>query len=157
MKNISSKNLSEKNQPSTQSINTIHNTLKKNNLKFTINVKPTTKKNHSQIIYAHGRPMIIPSKQYEQYEKDCAWFLPHLDKPIDYPINLKCIFYMPTKRRVDLCNLQEAVCDMLVHYGILADDNRNIVATMDGSMVLYDKKNPHTDIEISKKLDYNKW
>ena len=157
MKNISSKNLLEKNQLSTQSINTIHNTSKKNSLNFTIKTNPRSKKNSSQIIRVHGKTMLIPSKLYKQYEKDCAWFLPHLDKPIDYPINLKCIFYMPTKRRVDLCNLQEAVCDMLVHYGILADDNRNIVATMDGSMVLYDKKNPHTDIEISRKLDYNKW
>lgn len=101
--------------------------------------------------------MLIPSKLYKQYEKDCAWFLPHLDKPIDYPINLECIFYMPTKRRVDLCNLQEAICDILVHYGVLKDDNRNIVASQDGSLVLYDKLNPRTEVKISPIKNYEQW
>lgn len=64
---------------------------------------------------------------------------------------------MPTKRRVDLCNLEEAISDVLVKYGILADDNRNIVASYDGSMVLYDKENPRTEIEITQKKDYQSW
>ena len=126
-------------------------------INFTIDVCPVTKKNHSQIIVVRGRPIIIPSKPYRQYEKDCSYFLPNLDKPIDYPINLKCVFYMQARRRVDLCNLQEAICDILVHYGVLADDNRNIVATMDGSQVLWDKENPRTEIEITKLPDYKQW
>ena len=91
--------------------------------------------------------MIIPSKLYKQYEKDCAMYIPKI-KTIDYPINLKCIYYMPTKRRVDLNNLLEATTDMLVHYKILADDNSNIVYSHDGSRVRYDKENPRTEIEI---------
>ena len=126
-------------------------------INFTIDVCPVTKKNHSQIIVVRGRPMIIPSKPYRQYEKDCSYFLPNLDKPIDYPINLKCVFYMQARRRVDLCNLQEAICDILVHYGVLADDNRNIVYTMDGSKVLYDKEKPRTEIEITKINDFQEW
>lgn len=100
--------------------------------------------------------MIIPSQAYKQYEKDAAIFMPKIDA-IDYPINLKCVFYMPTKRRVDLVNLQESICDILVKYGVLKDDNRNIVATMDGSMVLYDKENPRTEIEIQKLEKYLSW
>lgn len=64
---------------------------------------------------------------------------------------------MPTRRRVDLVNLQEALCDILVKYGVLKDDNRNIVATMDGSMVLYDKENPRTEVEIKKIENYQVW
>jgi Holliday junction resolvase RusA-like endonuclease len=45
-------------------------------------------------------------------------------------------------------NLQESTLDVLVKYGILADDNSNIVASMDGSRVLYSKENPRTEIEI---------
>lgn len=118
-------------------------------MRFTIKVAPVSKKNHSQIIYnrSTGRPMIIPSPQYRQYEKDASWFLPK-GLNIDYPVNVKAVFYMPTKRRVDLVNLQEALLDVLVKYGILSDDNSNIVYSMDGSYVDYDKDNSRTEVEI---------
>ena len=83
--------------------------------KFTIDVCPRSKKNSSQIIFLKGRPMLIPSKLYRQFEKDC---LKVIDKKyrqnIDYPVNIKAIFYMQTKRKVDLTNLLEALDDMLV-------------------------------------------
>lgn len=118
--------------------------------RITINIAPRTKKNSQQIIMVKNRPMIIPSKLYKQYEKDCKPFIPKLEKPIDYPINLKCVYYMPTKRRVDLNNLLEATTDMLVHYEYLKDDNSTIVFSHDGSKVLYDKDNPRTEIEVSR-------
>lgn len=118
-------------------------------IKFTIDIPPRTKKNSQQIITIKSRPMIIPSKLYRQYEKDCKPFIPKIDK-IDYPINLKCIYYMPTKRRVDLNNLLEATTDMLVHYGVLEDDNSNIVCSHDGSRVYVDKNNPRTEIYIER-------
>lgn len=126
-------------------------------MNIVINIKPVTKKNSQRIITVHGRPMIIPSKLYKDYEKDCRAYLTQLPEPIDYPINLKCLFFMSTKRKIDLCNLQEAVCDILVHYGILADDNRNIVAAQDGSRVYYDKENPRTEIEITPLDNYEQW
>ena len=119
-------------------------------LTFTIPLIPVSKKNSQRIIYAKGRPMIIPSAKYSEYEKECAWFMPKLDNPIERPVNVKCLFYMPTRRRVDLVNLEEAICDILVKYGVLEDDNYNIVASMDGSRVLYDKENPRTEVTISE-------
>lgn len=118
-------------------------------IQFTINLPPITKKNHQQIIRVKGRPMVIPSKQYRQYEKDCGPFLPAME-PINEPVNVKAVYYMPTRRRVDLCNLHEALCDILVHYGIVEDDNSKIVATMDGSRVEYDKENPRTEVTIEE-------
>jgi len=126
-------------------------------MNIVINIKPVTKKNSQRIIIVRGRPMIIPSKLYKDYEKDCSAYLKPLAEPIDYPINLKCLFFMSTKRKIDLCNLQEAICDILVHYGILADDNRNIVAAQDGSRVYYDKENPRTEIEITPLDNYEQW
>lgn len=119
-------------------------------IKFTIKIAPITKKNHQQIIYNKGlkRPMIIPSAQYKQYEKDARWFMPNI-KTIDYPINIQAVFYVPTRRRVDLVNLQEALLDVLVKYGVLSDDNCKIVYSMDGSYVDYDKENPRTEVEIT--------
>lgn len=121
-------------------------------IKFTIPIAPVSKKNHQQIIYHSGRPMVIPSKQYLQYEKDAMWFLPNVDT-IEEKVNVKAVFYMPTKRRVDLTNLLQALLDVLVKYGILADDNSKVVFSVDGSYVDYDKKNPRTEVEIYGKDD----
>lgn len=119
-------------------------------LKITINIAPRTKKNSGQIINVKGRPIIIPSSLYRKYEKDCVKYIPNLDTSINYPVNVKCVYYMPTKRRVDLNNLLEATTDMLVHYKVLEDDNSRIVYSHDGSYVDYDKNNPRTEITITR-------
>lgn len=118
-------------------------------MNFTINVPPRTKKNSQQIFKGvNGRVFIAPSKAYKQYEKDCSDFMPRLATPINYPVNIKALYYMPTRRRVDLCNLHEALHDVLVKYHIIEDDNCRIVASMDQSRVLYDKDNPRTEVFI---------
>lgn len=118
---------------------------------YTIKLPPITKKNSQQILInrATNRPFVMPSKQYKDYEAKAVWYLqPKPEKPIDYPVNVKCLFYMPTHRRVDGVNLLEATLDILVKAGVLADDNSNIVVSTDGSRVLYSKENPRTEIEI---------
>lgn len=116
---------------------------------FTIRLAPITKKNHSTIITnkTTGKLMVIPSKQYKEYEHESAWFMPHI-KTIDRPVNIRAVFYMPTYRRVDLVNLLQALCDILVKYSVIEDDNFNIVAGFDGSRVDYDKDNSRTEVWI---------
>lgn len=129
-------------------------------IKYTIQLTPITKKNSQQILTnkTTGRPFIMPSKQYKAYEKDAQLFLrPKPPRPISCPVNVKCVFYMPTYRLADKSNLEEAAHDVLVAAGILADDNRDIIATTDGSMVLYDKANPRTEITITRVYDYPQW
>lgn len=119
-------------------------------IKFTIELPPRTKKNHSQLIINRntGKRMLIPSPQYRQYEHDCAYFMPPYSA--DGKVNIKALFYMPTKRRVDLTNLLEALNDILVKYSVIEDDNSNIVVSVDGSRVYYDKENPRTEVEITE-------
>lgn len=117
---------------------------------FTIPIAPVTKKNHQQIVVNHGRHFVMPSKQYKEYEKLAGFFIKNKNLNIDYPINLKAVYYMPTRGRVDLVNLLEATCDVLVAYKVIADDNYKIVASMDDSRVYYDKENPRTEITITK-------
>lgn len=120
---------------------------------ITLGIEPKTKKNHQDIIYNKKtkRRMVIPSKQYRDYEKACAEFIPQMPfNMFDCPVNVECVYYMPTHRRVDLTNLLQATLDILVKYGILKDDNCNIVASLDGSRVLYSKENPRTEIEITE-------
>lgn len=118
-------------------------------IRITIPIAPRTKKNAQRIVYAHGHYMIMPSKQYKDYEKSCAKFMPSADA-ISTPVNIKCLYYTDTHRRVDLTNLLEATDDILVKYGVLEDDNSNIIVSHDGSRVFYDKANPRTEIEIEE-------
>lgn len=120
--------------------------------KIIIGLPPVTKKNSQQILYnkATNRAFIAPSAKYKAYEKACAAFVHKDGEPIDYPVNIQCDYYMPTHRRVDLCNLLEATCDILVKYEVLADDNSNIVAAHDKSRVYYDKDNPRTEVIITQ-------
>ena len=121
-------------------------------MKIIIPINPVTKKNHNQVVMINGRPMVLPSKPYREYEKECKKYIPVLrEPPINYEINLKCYYYMKTKRKCDITNLLQATCDMLVKYGILEDDNYTIVASTDGTRVFYDKENPRTEIYIEKK------
>lgn len=119
-------------------------------IKFTVPLTPVSKKNNQQIAInkATGRPFVVPSKKYKEYEKNALWFIPRKQKPIDEPVNVKCLFYMPTHRRCDLTNMLEAIDDVMVAGGLLADDNYRIIESHDGSRVLYDKENPRTEVYI---------
>lgn len=115
---------------------------------------PVTKKNSQKIAVNRktGKPFIRQSDRYSAYETAAGYFLPPRGwkKAIDYPVNVRCVYYMPDRRRVDLTNLLEATDDILVKYGVLKDDNCNIVFSHDGSRVLYDKKCPRVEVEIIK-------
>ena len=92
--------------------------------------------------------MVIQGPKYLEYEQNAGWFLTKPKQPISKPVNVKCIFYRDSERRVDLTNLLEAVDDILVKYKVLADDNFKIIAAHDGSRVFIDKKKPRTEIQI---------
>lgn len=122
-------------------------------LEFTVPLAPISKKNSQQIFRPNGmnRPIIVPSKKYKEYEKEAASHIPNMYgfTPINYPVNIKCLFYMPTRRKVDLTNLLEAIDDVMVKAGLLADDDFTIIQSHDGSRVLYDKDNPRTEVYIN--------
>ena len=113
--------------------------------------RPITKKNSSQIFRTKsGAPFITPSAQYKQYETDCIWQTPPQARlRIGKPVNVKCVYYMPTHAKTDLCNLLGATCDILVKAGVIEDDNSRIVASHDGSRVRYDKEHPRVEITIT--------
>lgn len=92
---------------------------------------------------------MIPSKQYTQFEKDCGAYIPREGLNIDYPVNIKCVYFMDTHRKVDLLNLLGATMDILVKYGVIQDDNSKIAVSHDGSRVEYDKERPRTEITIT--------
>lgn len=123
-------------------------------IQFTIPLVPISKKNSQQIFRnsRNGRPFIVPSKKYKEYEEAARWFLPKIPT-ITTAVNVKCLFYMPTHRKCDLTNMLEAVDDILVGASVLQDDNFTIVQSHDGSRVLYDKEHPRTEVYITPSDD----
>lgn len=122
--------------------------------KYIIVGNPRSKKNSMRPSYHNGKFKLLQSQSYIDYAIAAK---PQLidqmrknkqTEPIDYPINLKCLYYRSDKRRVDLVNLLNGM-DILTEVGIIADDNYKIVASVDGSRILYDKDNPRTEIYIS--------
>lgn len=125
-------------------------------LQFTIPTEPRTKKNHQQIRYNRrsGRRFISTSNEYKSYVAETSFILNQikiknkLKKPITGPVNVKAIYYMASRRIVDISNLHECLHDVLVHAGILLDDSCRVIIGTDGSRVRYDKENPRTEVTI---------
>lgn len=124
-------------------------------IKPTIKLPPVTKKNSMQIVGNGKRPMLIPSAQYRRYERDAGWFLKPL--AISEPVNIRAIYFMPARRKVDITNLESALMDVLVKYGVITDDNCRVVVSTDGSRVMYDKENPRTEVTITKSKEELPW
>lgn len=123
--------------------------------RITVYLPPVTKKNSQRILRAGNRLFIAPSAKYAEYERDVLNALTAAGvKPWSgaLPVNVKAIFYMPSRRAVDLTNLLEAIDDILVRGHILPDDSWQYIAGHDGSRVRYDKIHPRTEIEISEEV-----
>lgn len=125
-------------------------------IKFTIPLNPVPKKNNPQIAInpKTKRPFILPSKKYKEYENTCLSLIPREARQnVDYPVNVKAVFYRSTAHRVDKVNLEEALHDILVKAGVLSDDSAispTVVVSTDGSRVYLDRKNPRTEVEITE-------
>lgn len=123
---------------------------------FEISGNPVTKKNSMAMAVNRktGRTFPVQSKAYKEYEKSAMKQLADQMSdgpfPINDAVNVECHYYMETHRKVDLCNLLAATCDILVKVGIIQDDNCSIVVGHDGSKVSYDKENPRVKIMIWK-------
>jgi len=129
-------------------------------IKYTILEDPRTKKNHQMIAGAGRRCPVCkkPEKQWVRQgsahdayvERAKMYLYPRPPRPIECKVNVKCLFYMKTRRKVDSLNLQAAIDDLLVECEILKDDNSNIVAGHDGTRVYHDPDNPRVEIIITK-------
>ena len=119
-------------------------------IKFTIPLTPISKKNSQQIFINSktGKPFISPSKKYKEYERAAVAYCPR-NLGIEAPVNISCVYYMPTKRKCDLTNLLEATHDVLVCAQTIKDDNYNIISSVDGSEVKLDRENPRTEVTIT--------
>jgi hypothetical protein len=124
---------------------------------LTIHGCPRTKKNSQRMAINKktGKPFPVQSKAWKEYSKHS----PHqitagsAYMPICEAVNVKALFFMDTRRIVDIVGLTQGLHDLLVERGILQDDNSRIIVSTDGSRVLYDKANPRTDVAITRCSD----
>ena len=134
---------------------TIKSEYKKNQnmTKLIIKGRPVTKKNHCQIIRNRntGRPMLIQSPQYRQYEKE---FIKQMDENLkglfdaEVQLHMRALYYFPDRRgKADLVNLIQATQDILQKFGLY--NNESQIKSLDGSRIVgIDKDNPRVEIEI---------
>lgn len=123
---------------------------------FVIKGNPMIKKNGRPIhVNRHsGRAFIGKSKRLADAEKDalaqiqaqCGDISEPL--PITYPVHVMFLFYRGDRRACDLSNLYEFPQDILQEAGILENDA--LILSHDGSRKRYDKKNPRTEIYVSR-------
>lgn len=124
---------------------------------ITVQGVPRVKKNNQKVVLARTKtgktyPKKIDTPAYKIWHKNA---IPQIQrqKPnfeIDYPINLKCLFYMDTDGKVDLSALYEGIQDVFVELDVITDDNYSIVASHDGSGVYVDRENPRMEITITE-------
>lgn len=147
------------------------------NIHITINGCPIVKKGTSKTsLFTKDKfnrkiPRDTPVHYYTQVYKDWAknaiqtlmvFKTKHreIQFPIADKINLKCLFYMPDNRRVDLSALYEGVQDCLAGnekwanidpnlFQIIFDDSVRYIGSHDGSRVLMDMINPRIEIFIT--------
>lgn len=112
--------------------------------------RPITKKNHQTIARNRrtGRPYVLQSERYRQYEEDCLKQLMACRARFAGPVRMKCLYWMPNRRgSPDLLGLLQATADILEEAGVI-DNDRNVVS-FDGSRIMgVDKQNPRVEIEV---------
>jgi hypothetical protein len=138
---------------------------------------PKTKKNHSQIVPHLDRSLLIPSKEYLEWERIASDELiraglckrVHVPakavpgkKPrtkfaivlargtmIDYRVTCRALFYR-ARDAGDANGFYQAAADFLQHVGILKNDA--LIRDWDGSRLLKDPANPRIEIRLTQLM-----
>jgi len=117
--------------------------------------QPATKKNSQLLRCVRGKPVVVQSKLYRQYEKSALLQLKDYKGPrFSGPVSVTAKYWLKDNRRPDLNNLMAATADILEKSGIITND-RNIVS-WDGSRIMGVSPNPRAEITI-KALERRWW
>lgn len=115
---------------------------------ITLKGRPATKKNSGRIISRNGKPIIIPSEAYKNYEDICIWQLAGKKLHVSGIVVVECKYYLPNKRSwPDLIGLLQATSDILTKAKVI-DDDKWICSYGDSCIAGIDKENPRAEIRI---------
>lgn len=78
------------------------------------------------------------------------WLMADKIRPLklDKPLKVVYQFRFPDERKTDISNKLESINDLLVRYGVFADDNHQILNCIEATSMGIDKKNPRCEIEL---------
>ena len=112
--------------------------------------RPVPKKNNSVMVAK--RNLILPSKAYREYEKQCCNILAFSYRGPKFfgPVRLTARYWLPDRRWwPDLVGLLQATQDILQKAKVIDNDQK--VVRVDGSEIAgLDKGNPRAEIEIEE-------
>lgn len=94
---------------------------------------PFSKKNSKRIVLHSGKPRIISSAKYMDWETKAVRIIQRtvgFPRPLPWPVCVSISLVMPDKRPRDLSNLCEGVMDAMVRAGLLVDDSWKHVRTL---------------------------
>jgi hypothetical protein len=117
-------------------------------IKLSVSGQTPSKKNSKQIVFVKGRPLIISSKNYQEWHKISLKTLKMTPIRAENIEKVVLYIYGKDKRKWDLTNRAESIMDLMVDAGIIEDDNYSIVPKITLIYGGIDKENPRCDIEI---------
>lgn len=116
-------------------------------MKITLSGRVPSKKNSKIMVCRGSRPMLIPSKKFQEWHKEALLQLPSPDKK-EYH-NAHITIYAPDKRKADLSNKVESIMDLLVDGKIISDDNWFVIENLTILFGGVCPQNPRAEIELS--------
>lgn len=121
-------------------------------LSFTIPGAPRTKKNHGRIVRAGGRPRMLPSVQFEEWNQVAQIHMLRLQprETIQQPVNCRALIYRDANRG-DAVGYYQALADALEDARIVHDDV--LIVSWDGSRLLKDAANPRIEITLTAAVE----
>ena len=123
------------------------------------------KKDSARIVRAGGRIVLLPSARHERWYRENAAALgarivrgrvrpedrlasySGVSLPLPGRTRISIRFYRDSRRRWDYSNALDAVQDLLVDFGILSDDNAEVLCLGDITHE-YDKLNPRAEVTL---------
>lgn len=118
--------------------------------RYTIHGDPPSKKNSMR----KTRRGLIPNKKYCNWRNEAEAQIREAGlRPVkcNPPFNIAFLIFRKNRRGGpgDVNNYTHAPQDILVTEGIIPEDNRDIVYSIDGSRIFFDKEDPRIEIIIT--------
>jgi Holliday junction resolvase RusA-like endonuclease len=117
--------------------------------------QPVTKKNSQVVRCVNGKPVVLQSKAYRQYEKIALEALKNYHGPrFNGPVEVTAHYWLKNNRRPDLNNLMATSADILEKAGVIRNDQD--ISSWDGSRILGTSLYPRVEITI-KPMSTKLW
>lgn len=110
-----------------------------------------SKKNSKVLTHVKGRPMLLPSRKYQEWEKRARLAIMAEGRPAE-PLKaarLSMVIYHGDLIRRDSNNATQGVQDVLVDMGVLEDDNWMVIGTPEVAHMV-DVEDPRLEVTVEE-------